>query len=411
MSAYPPLLHNPRYKAIDLFRGVACLMVVIHHTGYAILLSEVGGPGLEPWLRRAVATFLHTAVGTPMFFVISGYCVLASLDAIRRRGTSPWTFELKRLRRTYPPYWASLLLFVGIVTLLDRLKLAHLYHGIYALELYPPTNLDLSQWLGNLTLTESWRTRVGGSYELVYTRVAWTLCFQEQFYFLSFLVLMCFRKHLYMALAILTALTLALRLVAWDSGSIHRLGGTFPVLWHEFAVGLAVYWRINVAQDSGSRRAIELLLIGLLGIALWEGIDSTAKAAGFGLLLIGLHPWDARIASWRKLDPIRNCGRRCFSIYLTHLPICVVGSLALTSLGLTAFWARALVVVPVVSCLALAVGYLFYQWVELPFTGPPKTPPSPPVPTAPADPESPGEASIPINPQPGWLGGSGWLGG
>ncbi len=419
MSAYPPLRHNPRYKSIDLFRGLACVMVVIHHTGYAVLAHEVEGPGFEFWLRRRVANVLHMAVGTPMFFVISGYCVLASLDAIRRRGTSSWAFMTKRLWRTYPPYWVSLLAFVAIVAVLNHFGLTHLYNGPHALELYRPTTLDLSQWIGNLTLTESWRNQIGGSYELVYTRVAWTLCFQEQFYFVSFLCLLLAPRHLYRVLAILTALLILVRLVAWDSGSLFRMGGTFPVLWHEFAVGLAVYWRLNVASTALQRRAIDLVLLALFAIAWRVDYDSSIKAAGFGLILIGLHPWDDRIASWKRLDFLRQSGLRCYSIYLTHLPVCVVGTLTLYHLGLQAFWARVLIVVPVVVTAALGVGWLFYRWVELWFTKlpgdgrdqPRAAPPSPPPLSVATVPESDGEANLPADPKPGWLGGSGWLGG
>src|SRR4051812_43135527 len=188
MATLPPLRNNPRYKAIDVFRGIACLMVVIHHSGFAVLDADTYGSGMG--LRRPIVAFVHTAIGTPMFFVISGYCALASMDAIRRRGTSPWRFLTKRLWRTYPPYWVALLGFVAIVLGLDQLGLERIYHGLYALELYKPATLDLWQWLGNITLTEGLRPRVGGSYELVFTRVAWTLCFQEQFYLVCFLTLL-----------------------------------------------------------------------------------------------------------------------------------------------------------------------------------------------------------------------------
>src|SRR3954452_16153039 len=83
----PPSRSKPRYEAIDVLRGLACVMVVVHHTGFAVVEADALGAGTEPWLRRAVVSVMHMAIGTPMFFVISGYCVLASMDAIRRRGT------------------------------------------------------------------------------------------------------------------------------------------------------------------------------------------------------------------------------------------------------------------------------------------------------------------------------------
>src|SRR4051812_3549441 len=127
MDTPPPLQRNPRYKAIDAFRGLACVLVVLHHTGFVLAEDDALGLGPGGWLRRAVVAAVHMHIGTPMFFVISGYCVLASMDAIRRRGTAPWGFLAKRLWRTYPPYWVALLGFVGVVVALDRLGLERLY--------------------------------------------------------------------------------------------------------------------------------------------------------------------------------------------------------------------------------------------------------------------------------------------
>ena len=53
-----------------------------------------------------------------------------------------------------------------------------------------PQDLSAAQWLGNVTLTESWRHLVGGGPQEIFTRVAWSLCFEEQFYFLCFAVLL-----------------------------------------------------------------------------------------------------------------------------------------------------------------------------------------------------------------------------
>ena len=358
-----------RYKALDAFRGLACLMVVVHHTGFALLEADVLGEGLERWQRRALVSFMHTAVGTPMFFVISGYCVLARMDALRRRGEGAWAFLGKRLWRTFPPYWVALAGFAAVVVGLNRLGLDRLYRGVYALELYEPTTLDLWQWLGNLTLTETWRPGSGG--ELVFMRVSWTLCFMEQFYLVCFLVLLLAPGRLYGALAAVSAAAVGLHVVAWDVGAAHRLAGTFPVLWHEFAVGLAVYWRLEAAATRAGRSAVDAGLAALLAVALGNGMDSTAKAAAFGLVLIGLRRWDGRLDAWRALDPLRACGRRCYSIYLAHLPVCVVGSLGLYELSVQGFWARALFTVPVVSAAAVGAGFLFHRVVERPFVEPP----------------------------------------
>ncbi len=151
------------------------------------------------------------------------------------------------------------------------------------------------------------------------------------------------------------------------------------MLWHEFAVGLAVYWRLNVASSTGARRGVELALLALLAIGLRHArgtpVDySTAASAAFGLALIALRPWDERSERARWLGPLRACGRRCYSLYLVHLPVCTVGGNWLYERGITGFWARVFVVVPIVSTAAVGVSWLFFEAVERHFLNAPVVP-------------------------------------
>ena len=95
--------HDHRYKSLDVWRGIACLMVVLDHAGYALIGLPVELEGLEGWARRAIRTALGLALGPPMFFVISGYCIAASLDSLRRQGGNAFEFLARRIWRTLPP--------------------------------------------------------------------------------------------------------------------------------------------------------------------------------------------------------------------------------------------------------------------------------------------------------------------
>ncbi len=135
----PPLQRNPRYHMLDIWRGVACLMVVLHHAGFALTWTDTDVEGIEGWLRWGIVAFLRRMdLGVPLFFVISGYCIGASVDATRRRGSSSLAFLKRRIWRIYPPYWAALLFFVGVVAALDVAELSRLHRGEYALELESP---------------------------------------------------------------------------------------------------------------------------------------------------------------------------------------------------------------------------------------------------------------------------------
>ena len=82
-AALLPAPRAPRYESLTIWRGVACLCVVVYHSifaGYGLTFEGHGGfwAGLFEICQRLW-------IGVPFFFVISGYCVTASADALRRR--------------------------------------------------------------------------------------------------------------------------------------------------------------------------------------------------------------------------------------------------------------------------------------------------------------------------------------
>lgn len=359
-----PLARDPRYHSLDVCRGLICLWVVLEHASVALWPGSLEATGWEGWLRWGLTGPFRLYLGAPLFLVISGYCIAASVDSARRRGTTALQFLRRRFLRIFPTYWMALLLCLVVVAGLDFAGLGRLHRGGYAIELASPRDLGLAQWIGNLTLTEIWRPRFWGTSEAVYTRVAWSLCYQEQFYVVCFVLLLATPRRLYRAMAGLTGAVVLFRILAWDSGMLFRLHGLFPELWHEFAIGLAVYYHLNACTTAWVRRGIELGIAGLLVLALATGLTSTVATALFGLILIVLRRWDGRLESLRWLDPVRACGKRSFSMYLVHLPVCVVTSAVLTELGLTAFWSRALVVMPLATLAAVGVTWVFFHHVE-----------------------------------------------
>jgi peptidoglycan/LPS O-acetylase OafA/YrhL len=369
-----------RYQMLDVWRGVVSLIVVVEHVGVVLWLGEYDAEGWGGWLQREIVRVLKWNLGAPLFFVMSGYCIAASLLAQQRRGGTPLSFLARRLWRIYPTYWAALLGFVVLTAGFDALGFVRLHRNNLSLEIASPGDLVLAQWVGNLTLTETWRPLTGGLEPAVFTRVAWSLCYQEQFYVICVLALWLAPNRLGRALALATTAIVAFRLGAWDAGALHRIEGLFPVYWHEFAVGLAVYWRLNgctgpaTPANLAAKRGLDLFLVALLVSASRYGFVSTIAASGFGLLLIGLYRWDHLTGGLHWLGPVRACGRRSFSIYLAHLPVAAVGNTLLYDLGLTGFWARLLVTVPLVTMASVAVGWGFFHLVERWFLGAPALP-------------------------------------
>jgi peptidoglycan/LPS O-acetylase OafA/YrhL len=348
-------------------------MVVLHHAGYVLDWSDAEGAHPDVWLRWGILLALRRMkLGVTLFFVISGYCIAASADAHHRRTDSPWRFLRRRFWRIYPPYWFAMGGFAAGITLLNVAGLHALYDGARGVQLEPPWVLEFPQWVGNITLTETWRPHVWGPGRDVYTGVAWSLCYEEQFYFICFLALWMDSRRWPATLTAATLGVTGLRAWAWWVGRLDGLAGTFPLLWHEFAVGLAVYYRLNRARRGDERRAIDVALALLMLIGLATRGRDTALAAGFGLVLIGLRGRDEWLSRRAWLAPLNACGKRCYSIYLAHLPVCVVGSLLLLESGMTAFWSRTLVLIPLVSLAAVGVAWVFFAQVERHFLdGPP----------------------------------------
>jgi peptidoglycan/LPS O-acetylase OafA/YrhL len=370
----PPPVRDPRYPSLDAWRGMACLMVVLHHAGYGLLMVGASKQPAGDWPRRLVAGFIRQMdLGVPLFFVISGYCIAASMDGHRRRGASSREFLARRFRRIYPPYWAALLFFLATTWGLDRLGLGWLHGAGHTLRLLSPGELDWHQWLGNVTLAETWRPRVWGEPEaLLFTGVAWTLCYEEQFYFVCSAILLVAPRRLFEALAVATAAIVGDRLYWYDVRRLDLIDGTFFNLWHEFAVGLAVYWRLARATSIGERLAVSGTLVALMIVGIASESRETAVASGFGLALIALRRWDGWADRRPWMGTLRALGRRSYSIYLVHMPFCVVGHEWLYSLGIVGFWPRLLVIVPILLAVSVGAGWGFFALVESRSLSPPR---------------------------------------
>ncbi len=361
---------SARYESLDVWRALVCLFVVTEHAAVALWHGSNASPGSWDWSLESLILlpFLFN-VGTPLFFVMSGYCIAASLVSHRKRGGHPLAFLGRRLWRVFPPYWFALLGFLLLMAGLDLAGLERLHKSPYGLELGTAAELDLSQWLGNLTLTETWRPHLAGGQVNVITRVAWSLCYQEQFYFVCFLALLFTRTSLVRFLALASVAIVGYYVVAMDFGWASHLTGTFPTLWHEFAIGLAVFWRLNLAPREATKFVVDAGLVALLLLGIQLGQASVIAASCFGLALIGFHRYDLAWSAQCWLTPLRSLGRCSYGIYLTHLPFVVITAAVLAEVGVTGFWGRALLTVPASVGVALALGMLFSRHIESRFAG------------------------------------------
>ena len=89
---------NNRLQELDALRGVAVLLVLIYH--YSTRFGE-----LFPRFASGV-DFELGAYGVHLFFVISGFVIVMTLD----RSKSAADFLVARFSRLYPAYWVAILI-------------------------------------------------------------------------------------------------------------------------------------------------------------------------------------------------------------------------------------------------------------------------------------------------------------
>ena len=149
-------------------RGLAALWVVLFHAaeGRHLLKLEAALPA---WLDADI--FSHGNFGVPIFFVLSGFVIAHSVGGGRVDAAYLGRFTLRRSIRLGLPYWASIVLAIGFLSLK-----AAATHSPVAI----PTPGQIAAHV--FYLQEILRVQEINS-------VYWTLCYEMQFYLLFCLLL------------------------------------------------------------------------------------------------------------------------------------------------------------------------------------------------------------------------------
>lgn len=367
---------SARYQSLDIWRGLACLMLVMYHaTFYAEHSWRSGDPGSWTIGGLAVNLFGRLWIGVPIFFVVSGYCIAASCDASRDRTRSLRTYFARRFRRIYPPLWIACGLCVTVALVASQSE--SIVRGCH--QLPHLAEFTRGNWLGNFTATEAWRPQVSGGETTYLMKNTWTLCYEEQFYFVVGMILLVAATRFYSAAIVVTLATLAARHLSRAADS--SLEGFFcDGHWLLFATGILVHHRLHHARKR--RWAIFAVLAGVAAYAVadYRMADShfdkhldeyLVVSSLFGMLLTGLYRIDARLTASRWLQPLAWYGKMSYSVYLTHFPVVVVLAYVLSRVGSTADWFVAAVTVPLSVAISVPLGYAFHLAVERHFMNAP----------------------------------------
>jgi peptidoglycan/LPS O-acetylase OafA/YrhL len=303
-SASEPIVWPARYELLDGLRGVAALVVVLHHVGVGRTI-QIG----------------HFAV--MIFFVISGYCITASVESCRRSGGRFGDFMMKRVRRIYPPYLLAIVFFA----LTRWLKSA----ANPSFEFKPSLldwlqNLTLTQWVSTLFSPVTWPAQSHKAFVAAF----WSLNYEEQFYLvMGFALVVATLSRVSMILFVLALSVVGL---AWNwlvPGN--WICGLFIEYWLHFALGSTLFY-VLCSFTSRKHRSAFLLAIAALGIACvsrvllhtgdllldMRAMIELALLSAMTLMLYFLRPLSRGISGLTLWRPFAALGAISYSLYLIH---------------------------------------------------------------------------------------------
>lgn len=353
------------------------MLVLYHATFYGDYNFRLGDP--STWSLCGLPLYLirFCWVGVPIFFVISGYCIAASVESQIKRRVSLKDYFVRRFRRIYPPLWTMFGIAVAFTWIMTSLPImreqCHQLPDLAAMSFW--------QWIGNSLAAESWRPNVLGGESAYLLANTWTLCYEEQFYIVTGLLLALAPRRFFQATAWLTAGVIVMHQIQTILGRGHE-GFFWDGHWIMFAAGILVYRTLNCANAGSNKRRVQatvaVLLVGMTYAIVNRVIakdyfdkhlaEYLFVGCSFAIGLLFLRRWDRRICNHWSVVPLRWCGQRSYSIYLTHFLIVVSVSSLLAYGGLRSEWQVALIVVPICCLLSLPAAILFYEFVERRFT-------------------------------------------
>jgi peptidoglycan/LPS O-acetylase OafA/YrhL len=362
---------RPRLHFLDGIRGLAALLVVLHHMWTHSFLRA---PAMDyPLWFRAFSFLKYGHHLVAVFIVLSGFCLMLPVvmaGGVMKNGVMGYI--KRRARRLLPPYYAALALSTALLlffpsTRIDDGTIYGAYHrddmaGSFIAHLFLVHNL----W-------PNWASRIDGP--------MWSVATEWQIYFVfPFVLLPLWRKWGYAApIAIGIALGLAVLNTFLREASFWYIG--------LFAMGMAacgVCFTPNQADKSRSWLwgAGALALVATAGAAFGSTvltgpcIDIACGVLTASLLIYctrrSVVPEDCAPLITRILSsrPIVALGGISYSLYLTHFPLLLMAERWAEPRQFRAsvnFEIYAVFLLP----LMLLFAYLFHRVFEKPFLNSP----------------------------------------
>ena len=353
-STAPP--GRRRLTSLDGLRGLAALVVVLHHTlltsaplalAYTANTDRVTGT----WTRLLAFSPLHLVwagrEAVYVFFVLSGLVLTLPVLGERARQWQTWAvYYPKRLVRLYVPVWGALVLTVVLVALrsgFDPITGASWWLNRHFVD------LDARDLLDNALLTStSWINSPLWSlhWEVVFSLV------------LPLVVLLAVALRRWSWLVAVVALGVA----GWGGARDDHALLYLPM----FVLGVLMALHLD-ALLRGARQLTSLawwlllpVVLALLSSSWWltDLLAPVLPLVGAVLVVLAFMAWPAA-TRFGDLRAVQWLGTVSFSLYLVHEPVVILVAALLHGAGVE-------VVLLVAVPLCLAVAAVFHRLVERP---------------------------------------------
>ncbi|MCX7279249.1 MAG: acyltransferase [Burkholderiales bacterium] len=328
-----------RIPLLDVFKGLACMLVVGHHLVFYGPMSDVAfplAPGLMDWL------FDYGRMAVQVFLVLGGYLAASTLAPTGvARFEQAWPQVQRRFVRLSTPYLAALLLSLAAAELARN----GMEHSSI------PSEPSLPQLLAHVLMLQD----VLG-FEALSAGV-WYVAIDFQLFVLAVAVFSLARawptygRSPRLAPALVLCLTCASlvyfnRMPSLDTWALYFVGS--------YGLGMLAFW-----AGRSQRPLLWLLALAVLGVAAlaWDFRGRIAVAVVMALVLCVLQASQS-VRHWSPLAPLQRLGQMSYSVFLVHFPVCLLVNTAFNQFWPTQPWVNAFGML-----LAFAASMLSGRWL------------------------------------------------
>ncbi len=289
-----------RFEALDSWRGVCALLVVVFH-----LNQDINWRLLDVDFVRNFDRFVD------FFFVLSGFVIAATYEERLKQGYGVVPFALRRFGRIYPLHLAMLAAMFVVAVWRVLLPLCE----------FNPRNIfnggifDFTATFTNVLLLQG----IGFENHLTWNYPSWSI--STEFYtYLIFALIWALAARWANALTIAIALLCPIVLLLFDTPSLSVLSLVQCV--YGFAAGVLVhhvYRRVGPSLLSGRGAIAELAALGF-GAAFIAFTDTPLWAAPivFGIVVFVFAFEAGPLTRLLRTGPLTALGTLSYSIYMVH---------------------------------------------------------------------------------------------